>query len=97
MGSKRNSELRRLEEALMEEEDLVFDFSQASSAKSRQANSTPVCKAVNTDRTDVDMDAYSEDVHRGKSGGVWGVLLTMGCMLLLAAGILLLLKFLGVL
>lgn len=97
MGNRHDNELRRLEEALMEDEDLAFDFSQTPSVKSRQANSVPVCKAINTDRTDVDMDAYSEDVHRGKSGGILGGLLTMGCMLLLAAGILLLLKFLGVL
>ena len=64
MGSKRNSELRRLEEALMEEEDLVFDFSQASSAKSRQANSAPVCKAINTDRTDVDLESYRAEAQQ---------------------------------
>ena len=97
MGKNQQSELRRLEEALMEEEDWDYGFSQAPSGKSRQTGSAPVCKMVNTDHTDVDMEAYSEDVHGGKSGGVLGGLLTMLGMILLSAVILFLLKFLGVL
>ena len=93
MGNYQNDELRRLEEALLEEEDFAADFPQRAS----QTKAAPVCKAVNTDRADVDMEKYSEDIHRGKSRGILGDVLTMAGMLLLSAGVLLLLKFLGVL
>ena len=91
MGNYQNKELRRLEEALMEEEEQMLNFPQTS-----DGNAAPVYRAVNTDRADVDLDAYSEEVHRGKSGGLGGVLTMLG-MILLSAGILLLLKIWGVL
>ena len=42
-------------------------------------------------------DAYSEDVHRGSSGSGLSVVVTMVAMVALSAGILFLLKLLGVL
>ena len=51
----------------------------------------------NTDDTDVDLEAYSEEVHQGTSGNGLSVVLTMLVMVALSASILLLMKYLGVL
>ena len=89
MGKRQKQELRRLEEALMESDE---------NPKLAKATSSHTAHAVyNTDETDVDLDAYSEDVYRGSHGNFLSGLLTMVIMIALSAGILLLLKILGVL
>lgn len=91
MGKRKQNELRRLEEALLESEyaEEVPEFwDDAVSADP---------EIYNTDDADVDMEAYSEDVHRGRERNGLSVVLTMLAMVLLSAAILLFLKFLGVL
>ena len=99
MGKNQQKELRRLEEALMEESDLdSFDSYQHGQATQRwQAVSIPDPIVKNNDRVDVDMDAYSQDVYDGRSRGGLGVLTTMLAMVALSACILILFKILGVL
>ena len=91
MGKRQQEELRRLEEALLESEYET----EAPDFWTNQGSVNP--EIYNTDEADVDMDAYSEDVHRGRKGNGLSVVLTMLAMVLLSATILLLLKFLGVL
>ena len=75
MSKQQRDELRRLEEALMEDSDLAGfdDFGYGQQNSQWQSVSIPDSNGRNTDRTDVDMDAYSEDVHAGRRGGclVW--------------------------
>ena len=89
MGRRQDKELRRLEEALMESDDLQEVWSKSSKQDDHIV--------FNTDETDVDLDAYSEEVHRGRKGSGLSVVLTMLAMMALSAAILLLLKILGVL
>ena len=99
MGKNQQEELRRLEEALMEESDLDgFDSYQYGQATQRwQAVSMPEPKGKNNDRVDVDMDAYSREVYQGHSRGGMGILMTMLAMVALSVCILIVLKLLGVL
>lgn len=92
MGKRQEKELRRLEEALMESDDIQ----QAPGFWSHPAPKGDHI-VFNTDEADVDMESYSEEVHRGKQGSALSVVLTMFAMLALSAAILLLLKILGVL
>ena len=96
---KQQDELRRLEEALMEDSDLADfdDFGYGQQNTQWQSVSIPESKGRNTDRADVDLDAYSEEVHQGSSRNGLSVVLTMLVMVALSASILLLLKYLGVL
>ena len=92
MSKEQWDELRRLEEALMDDSELAsFDDSQWQSV------SMPESSGRNTDRSDVDLDAYSEDVYRGRSRNGVNFLLTMLGMVALSACILILFKLLGVL
>lgn len=91
MGKRQQEELRRLEEALLESE-----YENDVPGFSAHANAVDP-DMYNTDDADVDMDAYSEEVHRGPNHGGLSVVLTMLTMVLLSAAILLFLKFLGVL
>ena len=97
MGKKQQDELRRLEEALMEESEQENWDSFSRTTQTWQSVSVPDYKGGNTDRTHVDMDAYSEEVYRGKSQNGLGIFLTMLAMVALSACILILMKFLGVL
>ena len=102
MFNRQQKELRRLEEALMEMEDTQSDFQEefdeAEEIDTAWLRSTDLDYDIyNTDDTDVDLDAYSEDVHQGKTGNGLGVVLTMILMVGLSAAILILLKYLGVL
>ncbi len=97
MGKKQQDELRRLEEALMEETEQENWDSFSRATQTWQSVSVPDYKGGNTDRTHVDMDAYSEEVYRGNSRSRLGILFTMLAMIALSACILILLKFLGVL
>ena len=89
MGKRQQEELRRLEEALLASDDRQ-ELPDWGSKASHYA-------VYNTDEADVDLDTYSEEVHQGRTGNGLSVLLTMVAMVALSAGILLLLKILGVL
>ena len=99
MSKQQRDELRRLEEALMEDSDLAGfdDFGYGQQNSQWQSISIPDSNGRNTDRTDVDMDAYSEDVYRGGSRKGVSFLLTMLAMVAISACILILFKLLGVL
>ena len=96
---KQQDELRRLEEALMEDSDLADfdDFGYGQQNAQWQSVSIPESKGRNTDRADVDLDAYSEDVYNGRSRNGVNFLLTMLAMVAISACILILFKLLGVL
>ena len=53
-------------------------------------------ESYNTDAADVDLDVYSEDVHRGKRSHPFLSFLIALSLLLLAASIWIFLRFLGV-
>ena len=99
MSKQQRDELRRLEEALMEDSDLADfdDFGYGQQNSQWQSVSIPDSNGRNTDRTDVDLDAYSEDVYRGGSRKGVSFLLTMLAMVAISACILILFKLLGVL
>lgn len=99
MRRQQEKELRRLEEALLEAEDPQEAFSAEEEMKlDWEASDEDVyCDVYNSDDVDVDMDAYSEDVHQGAGGSGLGVFLTMLAMVALSGCILMLLKYLGVL
>lgn len=93
-------ELRRLEEALMEAEYPQEAFpadSEEMELSWESLDGYGQRKVYNTDNADVDLEEYSEDVHRGKGGSGWSIVVTMAAMVALSAGILYLLKLLGVL
>lgn len=99
MSKQQRDELRRLEEALMEDSDLAGfdDFGYGQQNSQWQSVSMPDSNGRNTDRTDVDLDAYSEDVYRGGSRKGVSFLLTMLAMVAISVCILILFKLLGVL
>lgn len=97
MRRAQEKELRRLEEALMEAEYPQEAFPADSDEMELDWENYEEYDVYNTDDVDVDMDTYSEEVHQGKSGNGLSVVITMVAMVALSAGILFLLKYLGVL
>ena len=99
MRKQQQRELRRLEEALMEAEypQEAFPAEQEMELDWDDYEDPESYDVYNTDDVDVDLDEYSEDVHAGKSGSGVAIVVTMLCMVALSAGILFLLKYLGVL
>ena len=100
MRRSQEKELRRLEEALMEAEYPREAFPAESDEMEldwEEFEDYDRYDVYNTDDADVDLDAYSEEVHKGKGGSELTVFVTMVVMVALAAGILFLLKYLGVL
>lgn len=95
MTRKEQEALRRLEEALLAQEEPVAEQALLEDTWLECAELDTA--AYNSDKTDVDLDAYSEEVRDGSSGSPLGVVLVMVTMVALSAGILLLLKLLGVL
>jgi hypothetical protein len=93
MRKQQQAELRRLEEALMAEE--YREEAAPDIDESWQEYADREYEIYNADDTDVDMDAYSEDVQAGKPRNSAGVLVVL-TVVLLAAVIALLLKFLEV-
>ena len=93
MRKQQQAELRRLEEALMAE-DLPEDAAPILDETWLEYTEKDY-EIYNTDSTDVDLDAYSDDVHGGKRRNCTGILvvLTVG---LLVAVIASLLKYLEV-
>ena len=94
MRKNQQEELRRLEDALMETE---FTNEVDALDKTWQSFSKTDYDVYNTDHADVDMDAYSEEVSRGRSGNALSVFLTMVGVVILSLCILILLKLTGVL
>lgn len=93
MRKQQQAELRRLEEALMAE-DLPEDADPILDETWLEYTEQDY-EIYNTDDTDVDLDAYSDDVHEGGSQKGMGALVILTLLLLLAV-IVFLLKFLGV-
>lgn len=98
MGKREDAELRRLEEALLNDpvqqeiEIPELDF------LPDDADADLDYDIYNTDNADVDLEEYSQQVYRQeRSGSGLFVLITMLCMILLSAGIFLLMKLLGLL
>ena len=99
MRRQQEKELRRLEAALMEEEypREAFPAEEELELDWEEFDNPEGYEVYNTDDVDVDLEEYSEDVHQGRGGSGLGIVLTMLAMVGLAAGILALLKYLGVL
>lgn len=99
MDKRQQRELQRLEKALMESEyeERIPEDELELLESSWQESADMDYDVYNADETDVDLDAYSEEVHRGRGRSVLSAVMTMLAMLLLSGCILLLLKFLGVL
>ena len=100
MRRAQEEELRRLEKALMEADEIQEAFPADSDEMEldwEDFSEYEQYDVYNSDEVDVDMDEYSEDVHRGSSGSGLSVVVTMVAMVALSAGILFLLKLLGVL
>ena len=100
MRRAQEKELRRLEEALLEAEYPQEAFPADSDEMEldwEDYGEYEQYDVYNTDDVDVDLDAYSEEVHQGKRGSGLSVVITMVAMVALSAGILFLLKYLGVL
>ena len=98
MRKQQQKELRRLEEALMEAEfsQEAFPADPEMELDWDEFEASQHYDVYNTDDTDVDLEEYSEEVHRGKGSSGLGIVLTMLCMVALSACILYLLKVLGV-
>ena len=89
MFRDRQSELQRLEEALLAEEeeqmeeipDEDAELLQIDTAYSNYANGYQI---YNTDRADTDLEEYSEDVYQAKRPrqGIWIVLLFVSLLIL---------------
>lgn len=95
MSKREEKELRRLEEALLEEE--YTEEAPDMPEPVWQQNDDLDYDIYNTDDTDVDLEEYSDTIYRERSGSGLAVLVTMLCMGLLSVFILILLKYLGVL
>ena len=88
-------ELERLEQALWQEEE-----ENAAGEQDKNYVSRPVpCPVYNTDRTDVDLEKYSEAVREPENHRLTGLLLLALCLMAAIVGILgwWLLHYLGVL
>ena len=95
MRKREEKELRRLEQALLDEESV--DESPDYTPESDWLDEDLDYEIYNTDDTDVDLDEYSEEVYHERSGNGVAVLVTMLCMVIISVIILVLLKYLGVL
>ncbi len=106
MKKQEQEALERLEKALMELEEETDaetpdpDFPQIDPDILEytwpETAQIPV-NAYSTDNTDVDLDAYSEEVYQGSKHSVLPGILTVLVMLMLGGCILFMLKYLGVL
>ena len=98
-----DAELRRLEQALLEdapqaeeEPDWVEEYYEEV-CPDREAETPDSFTVTNTDRVDVDLEDYSEEVYRRKQGGcLIPGLITLLALSVLTAMILWLLQYLGV-
>lgn len=98
MRKQEREALRRLEAALLEQEQ-PQDLSQEEMEEPEafwQALPDDDYDIYNTDVTDVDLDDYSEDVHRGSQSSPFLSVFIILCVFLLFAAVWILLDFLGV-
>lgn len=102
MRKQEQEALRRLEAALMEQErtkeipmeedeDLEVIWQELA-----DVDYDVDYDIYNTDDTDVDLDDYSEDVHRGSQKNSFLTIFMIFSLLLLAVAIFVLIRFLGV-
>ena len=94
-----DQELKRLEQALLEEEETdpqgTAVFNPISEKKSTV---TAGYQAYNTDRSDEDLETYSETVRKAdRSIGALSIVLILLALLILGAATFVLLRYLGVL
>ena len=90
-------QLRRLEEALLADEHLEEQLSDADLlAQTRTFSLKESCNSYNTDHADVDLEDYSDQVYEGKRHKTIATLLVVFTILLLGGTVFYLLKFLGV-
>lgn len=89
MFRDRENQLQRLEEALLaEEEEIREDPSEEEEllqVDSTYANFANGYRVYNTDRSDEDLDEYSEDVYQAQSSkrtGLWVAILLVSLLLL---------------
>lgn len=98
MRKREREELRRLEEALMEPELAEMPANEMDILEDSWQEVSDVSYDIyNTDDTDVDLEVYSEDVHRGRQSNALSTIITLLALAALSAAILWLLNFLGVL
>ena len=91
--------LQQLEEALMEETDTADVFTETELdllEDTWQDVSETAYSVTNTDSVDVDLDAFSEDVHRGTQRNAFPICITILSLTLLFCMVLWLLHYLGV-
>lgn len=91
MRKREQEALRRLEAALLRQEETEDDMQVVE--HTWQELSAGGYDVYNSDISDVDMDAFSEDVHRGRRKRPFRSLFRL---LLFAAALWILLRFLGV-
>ena len=102
MFRDRQSELQRLEEALLAEEDAQEEIPEEEEllqVDTAYANFANGYRVYNTDRSDKDLEDYSDDVYQAQSHKRTGLWIALLIVSLLALGFLgeWLLKILGVL
>ena len=98
MRKQEQETLRRLEAALMEQshtDEIPVEETEDVDTILQDWSDVDY-EVYNTDDTDVDMDEYSEDVHRGRHKNSLFPIAMIFSLLLLAASIFILLQFLGV-
>lgn len=98
MRKQEQEALRRLEAALMEPEPTEeIPMEEDEDLDDIWQELTDIDYDIyNTDDTDVDLDDYSEDVHRGSRKNPFLTIFMIFSLLLLAFSIFVLIKFLGV-
>ena len=98
MRKQEREELRRLEEALMKPEFTEMPADEMEILEESWQDLSDVSYDIyTTDEVDVDLEAYSEDVHRGRQSNALPVIITVLALIALSAMVLWLLQFLGVL
>lgn len=99
VGKERKSELERLEEALLAEEELDEEYDEEYEVDAAYANYANGYRIYNTDTADADLEDFSDEVYRAEAPrrtGLWVALLLISLLVLgFLAGWLL--KYLGVL
>ena len=94
-----DQELKRLEQALLEEEETAPQGTSVFNPISEKKSTvTAGYQAYNTDKCDEDLEAYSETVRKAdRSIGLLSIVLGLLAVLILGAVALVLLRYLGVL
>ncbi len=87
MHEDTKQELERLERALLEEETVVIPRDDALLDACEEQESENV-QIYNTDRTDTDLEAFSDAVMEGESKSLMGLVITAAVLTAAVAGVL---------